>query len=298
MLETEKENEIYELLDEKCGEFFPDTGHWRSNCFRKLNDISPEFFPCHTRDDEWLSLMFQSKFKLSHLPSSIIKQYFQQSEIFQKARHDYEQKIVEWQIDWMNNDGEGWIVDENLGGDFFMFGSKCDIAFRKGIVDTLAAIGMHIDAIEEGIEKNSNKWREQYMQYAFRNIYSPISFGINSNSQNRIEVDPEFQAAWMKMRLYEYYQNHKDSVNKYGEVLPEMKMADEDVRYLNEYLDIKGQERLEQLKLVSNEEVPQEQESELNQKTPTDTTGTTEKGISKQLKRIFNFGKNDSEGGN
>lgn len=267
------ENKIYKLLDKKCGEFFPETGCWYSSCFRRPNDLSLAFFPCHTRDDEWLSLMFQSKFKIFYLSSSFIKQYIQQSEIFQEARHDYEQKIVEWQIDHMNNDGENWITDESLGGDFFMFSSKCDIAFRKGIVDTLKKIGMPTDAIEEGIEKNFNKWGEGYMRCAFRNVYDPISFSINSNSQKCIEVDPEFKAAWMKRRLYQYYQAHKDSIDKYGEILPEMKMSNEDILELNKYLDIKEQERLEQLKLVENEEVSQNQESNVSKTTSTKTEG-------------------------
>lgn len=290
--------EIYNLLDKKCDEFFPETGRWRRNCFEKPKDLKQAFFPCHTRDDEWLSLMFQSSFKIFYLSSSFIKEYIQQSEIFQKARHEYEQKIVEWQIDWMNNGGENWLVDNSLGGEVFMFRSKCDIAFRKGIVDTLTAIGMPIDAIEEGIEKKSNKWRDRYMLLAFRNIYDPILYSINSNSQDYIEVDPEFQAAWIKMRLYEYYQANKDSVDKYGEILPEMKMSDEDIIELNKYLDIKGQERLEQLKLVTNEKVSQEQDSSLNETTPTHTSKPEEKGVLAKLKKTLNFRKNDSESGN
>lgn len=67
----------------------------------------------------------------------------------------------------MRHDGSNWIVDGNLGGDLYIFSSKCDYAFRKGIVDTLLAIGMDINAIEEGIEKNADMWRDQYMNLAF-----------------------------------------------------------------------------------------------------------------------------------
>lgn len=292
------EKEIYKLLDEKCIEFFPETGHWSISCFKRPNDINPKYFPCHTRDDEWLSQMFQSKFEIFHLSLSFIKQYIQQSEIFQKVRHDYEQKIVEWQIDWMNSGGGHWIADEKLGGDLYMFSSKCDIAFRKGIVDTLKKIGMPIDAIEEGIEKNSNKWRENHMSCAFGNVYDQISYSINPNPPKRIEVDPEFKAAWMKKRLYEYYQNHKNSVDKYGEVLPEMRMSNEEIIELDKYLDIKGQERLEQLKLIRKERISQEQESILDKQTLSDTTETKEKGIAMQLKRILNLRKKNSIGSN
>ncbi len=267
------EYEAYTLLDQKCNSFFPATGEWYSCCFQKSNDINPFFFPCHTRDCEWLAYMMQSKFKLYYLPTSFIEKYIQQSVLFQKARHDYEQKIVKWQIDWMNNDGENWLVDKSLGGEFFEFSPKCDIAFRKGIVDTLTAIGMPLDAIEEGIEKNYPKWRNKYMTYAFRNIYYPISFNISSFNEEE-KIDYELQRAWLRKRLYEYYQEHKDSVDKYGIVLSEMKMTEEELKKLDEYIAIKEKERLEQLKTIANEE-----KTLVNK----DTT------IEKQLKKLLSF---------
>ena len=245
------EQEIYKLLDKCVESFFPDTGKWYSNCFSRPSGLEYNNFPCHTRDNEWLAKMFRSKFNINYLPDSFINQYIEQSEIFNTARHDYEQRIVSWQIDWMRNGGENWIIDENLGGDFFIFSDKCDQAFRKGVVDTLSKIGMPIDAIEEGIEKNADKWRERYMKRAFENIYDPVMFGLftqpDPNAQNRMEVSPKLRENWMKLHLYEYYQDHKDSVDKYGEVLDEMIISDEEVKELKKFVEEKGKERLEEL---------------------------------------------------
>lgn len=93
------------------------------------------------------------KYNLYSLGEDTILEYIVNSSNFNKLRYEYEQKIVGWQIDWMRNGGENWVIDQSLGGELFLFSTKCDYAFRKGVVDTLLAIGMDKDAIEEGIEK-------------------------------------------------------------------------------------------------------------------------------------------------
>ena len=170
-------------------------------------------------------------------------EYLINSENFNKLRYEYEQKIVSWQIDWMRSDSGNWI-----GDDFFIFSPKCDYAFRKGIVDTLLAIGMNIDAIEEGIEKNTDKWREGYMRVAFHNIYSGHRFSsYGSDAPTLEEPNQEHYENWRKLRLYEYYIEHKDSVDKYGEVLPEMKMTEIEVTKLKKWLENEHEERMRKI---------------------------------------------------
>lgn len=283
------EKEIYKLLDEKCNEFFPNTGHWDNRCFKKLRTIDESFFPCNTRDNEWLAEMFREKFKVFYLPTYFLKEYMDQSEEFKKARHDYELRVVAWQIDWMLNDGTNWIIDSDYGGDFYLFHPKCDMAFRKGIVDTLFAIGMPMDVIEEGIEKNASKWREGHMRCAFKNVYDPVRFGRNRDTKDTLEVDPSFKDAWLKMRLYEYYQMHKDSVDKYGTVLPEMQMSDDEVRELKAYLEVMGQARLEQLERIKEHERKELENKEPEQKKSSDDEIPPKKGGLMQLLRKISF---------
>ncbi len=237
-----------EFLDKILVDFFPKDGCWESNCFKKSQIVAEENLPCHLRNNDWLSDLILKKYNLYSLGKEIVIEYLNNSENFNKLRYEYEQKIVSWQIDWMRNDGENWITDGNLGEDLYMFSSKCDYAFRKGIVDTLLAIGIDIDAIEEGIEKNSSKWREAYMRVAFYNLYSVSRLSIYG-SKDKILEEPskEHYEKWMKLRLYEYYVEHKASVDKYGEILPEMQMTELEVTELRKWLDEAHKKRMKQI---------------------------------------------------
>lgn len=248
------------ILDEAVDEFFPETGIWYSNCFRRSTDLSKSNLPCHLRNDRWLAEMLKNDQNLVMITSSYIRDYVSNSKHFKEARHDYELKIVKWQIDWMRNGGEGWIVDEDLGGDFYIMSPVCDLAFRKGIYDTLTKIGMDSEVVEEGIEKNADIWRERYMKSAFANEFNPFildfSFSLfgderqineDINKPTLGEVDPRLEEAWLKMRRYDYYQAHKDVVDKYGVVLPEMKMSDDEAQELRGFVSKKAQERYQEI---------------------------------------------------
>ncbi len=242
--------EIEEFLDKTLKNFFPKDGHWHSNCFNKSNFVAEENLPCHLRNDKWLADLILKKYNLYYLGKGTIIEYIINSNNFNKLRHEYEQKIVSWQIDWMCNGGDNWIIDEKLGGDLYLFSTKCDYAFRKGVVDTLLAIGMNINAIEEGIEKNANKWRENHMTIAFRNLYcvSPYSLLPSGNEEKLLEEpSQEHYKKWLKLRLYEYYIEHKDSVDKYGKVLPEMKMTEAEVIELKKWLEVAHEKRMKQI---------------------------------------------------
>ena len=211
--------EVEEFLDKTLEDFFPQDGHWYSNCFNKSDFVAEENLPCHLRDVKWLADLILKKYNLYNLGKGTIIEYIINSNNFNKLRYEYEQKIVSWQIYWMRNGGENWIIDEELGGDLYLFSTKCDYAFRKGVVDTLLAIGMNIDSIEEGIEKNASKWREGHMRIAFHNLYSVSRFSLDGSKDKMLEEpSQEHYEKWMKLRLYEYYIEHKDSVDKYGEI--------------------------------------------------------------------------------
>lgn len=240
--------EIEDFLDKTLEDFFSEDGCWKSNCFNKSKLVDEHNLPCHLRDDNWLANLIIKKYDLYSLEKGTIIEYLINSENFNKLRYGYEQKIVSWQIDWMRNGGENWIIDEELGGELYMFSTKCDYAFRKGVVDTLLAIGMNIDAIEEGIEKNADKWRERYMRVAFHNIYSRYNFGLYGSEDPALEEpSQEHYENWRKLRLYKYYIEHKDSVDKYGEILPEMRMTEIEVTKLNEWLENAHKKRMKKI---------------------------------------------------
>lgn len=243
--------ETVELLDSKIADFFPKEGNWKSNCFRREEVVSESNLPCHLRDIDWLASLIMKKYNLFSLGEGVVREYVRDSKYFNELRSQYEARIVKWQINWMLNDGENWIVDPKYGSpDFFMFSPMCDYGFRKGIVDTLLAIGMDINAIEEGIEKNTDMWLESYMNLAFNNQFNPIfpRYRITSTEKETADklpdVDPVFKDCWLKYRKYQYYQDHKESIEAYGTITPEMQMTDEEVADLLIYLQEQERARL------------------------------------------------------
>lgn len=233
------------LLKEATINFFPKNGVWYSTCFKRPNDLSMEFLPCHLRDELWLAKMLKINQNEKLFPFSIreILEYVKTSEFFKQKRHEYELEIVKWQMKFIRDGGEGWLCSDDCG----IYSPSCDIVFRKGVVDTLLAIGMNKDAIEEGIEKNANLWRENFMEQAFSHRYEPVFF------LSKVQVGPaeeEHKEKWLKMRRYEYYQRHKKSVDKYGVIEPSMIMTIEEVNETKKYLDQKHVERVNQIEDV------------------------------------------------
>lgn len=237
-LEPKTDEELNEILENAAKKFFPEKGNWWNTCFDRPTEYIMKNLPCHLRDNEWLAKMLQIECNLSYISYQRILDFVNNSELFNELRHNYELEIVRWQIVWMKNGCGNWIVDESLGGDEFDWTPLCDIAFRKGIVDTLTAIGMNYDVIEEGIEKNANMWRDFYMNLAFDNKFNQgmLFYDIEA-------VEPEHKENWLKMRRFEYYNKHKKSVDKYGIVLPEMTMSEENAAKLHIYLTRKNSER-------------------------------------------------------
>ena len=247
--ETNNLISIDSILDEATINFFPKSGEWYSDCFRKPRDLSMNNLPCHLRDDMWLARMLNKYQSLSNISFNKILNYVRTSHFFEQKRHEYELEIVKWQINWMRNGGEGWICDDNYGGDAYLLTPVCDLAFRKGVVDTLSRIGMNRDVVEEGIEKNAILWRESLMKTAFRNEYEPVFF------MSKSQVDPaeeEHKEKWLKMRRYEYYQRHKKSVDLYGVATEDMQMSKEEVLEIRQYLEQKHQERMKHIEEVKN----------------------------------------------
>ncbi len=238
--------DLEEKLEEATKMMFSGDGSWSATEFSR-----PKYSLIgHLRDDIWLASRLQ-EFGLRDIFFGTLLNYVKSSPIFKAERDSYEKRVIKWQISWMISGGDGWLVSEEFGEDFIRFNENCDIGFRRGIIRTLEAIGMNIDAIEQGIEENAYLWRNQEMSSAFRNTYEPILGFVSEKFEDMKPVSEEHKNTWMKLRLYEYYQAHKASVDKYGVVTPEMEMSEEEVQSLREYLAKKHEERmvyLEELK--------------------------------------------------
>ena len=133
------------ILEMATLNFFPTEGNWVSSCFKRPNDLNMHNLPCHLRDDAWLASMLMKDQELDYIEYNEVLNFIKTNNYFNDKRHEYEQRIVEWQINWMINGGENWLADLEYGGDLVFLSSSCDIGFRKGIVDTLTKIGIDLN---------------------------------------------------------------------------------------------------------------------------------------------------------
>ncbi|MCI8575223.1 MAG: hypothetical protein HFI09_02005, partial [Bacilli bacterium] len=185
-----------ERLEEATKKLFSGDGHWSSAEYSRPEDS----LIGHLRDDKWLTYKLR-ECGLEDIFFGTLLNYVKTSKVFKAERDAYEQRIVKWQIGWMVNGGDAWLVPEEFGGDFIRFNKNCDIGFRKGILRTLEAIGMDTDAIERGIEENVDLWREREMLSAFRNNYEPILGFVNKKRNDMKPTNEEHKNAWIKLRL-------------------------------------------------------------------------------------------------
>ena len=229
--------EIIEVLDREVLNIFPKTGEWTSACFSRGDQL-----PCHLRDDLWLADWF--KRKLEHKDIYISKldvlSYIRLSKLFEELRHSYELEIVRWQIKWMLNGGEGWLMPYGTDEFDLMFSPDVDRIFRAGVVKTLTRIGMDKEVVEEGIEIFSNLWREYYMKKAFQHAYEPFGFMRKTKLEPASE---EHKQNWLKMRRYEYYMEHQKIIDEVGSAHKDMFMSGLEVNELRNLLYKQNEER-------------------------------------------------------
>lgn len=221
LMKNYNKTELYKILEEEIKTFFPKDGIWYSNCFSKPKEVGYGNMPCHLRDNKWLTSLMLQKLDLNNTYYDEVYAYLLSSNEFQEKRHEYELEIVKWQINF-TPDGEGLLMDEAHGSDLWKMTEDCDKSFRWSVKHTLEAIGMNSDVIEEGLEKYSALWRDTYMKLAFDNRYNPLTsipylIGRNDNFIRLSKPDEKHKEKWLELRKYEYYLEHKTSVDNYGD---------------------------------------------------------------------------------
>lgn len=190
--------------------------------------------PCHLRDNGWMSNLLHQNLIEKGIYISVpkIKAFIDSSKKFTDLRHNYELEIVRWQIEFMKNGGENWVMPKGFDEISLLCSPNVDKMFRGGVFETLSAIGMNKEVIEEGIEKNADIWREQYMNLAFRHAFEPFGF-----MRDQIELaDESHKNLWLTLRRYNYYIDHKDSVDKYGVVTFDMQCMQSDHEYQSQLI--------------------------------------------------------------
>ena len=234
--------EIPTILDKEIGELFPVTGEWLSSCFSRPTNFSKRSLPCHLRDYDWLSEYMKDRLindKGIMVDANVIKDYIQKSHMFEVMRDNYEQSIVKWQIEYMNGGGEGFLMPKGSNEISFLFSNNVEELFRTSVILTLTRIGMDRDAIEKGLERNSKLWLDRYIRKSFEHEFEPVIYFHGSPDP----ASEEHRKNWVALRKYDYYRKHKDSINKYGFITPEMNLTAEEVNKLEQILEVQNAER-------------------------------------------------------
>ena len=246
------EDEIELMLKKESRNFFPETGRWHSGLYGNTKGVVPENAPSHLNDTEWLVELVKQHLREEkgiEIPYSKIYDYVQTSPEFKNAKHDYAMDVVKWQIDWMNGGGGGWLLPDGYN-DFAMFGPNADIAFRGGVVKTLTAIGLDKELVEEGLETFADDWLERNMTRAFNNEFNPVRrYSIARADKGDIKGEKLPPASekhlqeWLMLRKWEYYQEHKASVDKYGSKTMSMCLDKDDAMDLARSVERQNAER-------------------------------------------------------
>ena len=227
-------DEIFEYLEKECATFFPANGHWFGSCYKKPEEINRKYLPCHLRDYNWLSELMHEELKEKgvSISTDLIKSFMINSRNFNELRYNDELEIVSWQIEWMDNGGEHWLIPDNFGGDFWIHGGNCDECFRQGVIKTLTAIGMNKGIVEYGLEIYADMWRDKYMDLAFENRYNPTA--NNFLRRNSIEALPPpvkgHKEMWLTVRKYKYFIEHKRILERLNLVQENMQLEEKQLR--------------------------------------------------------------------
>ena len=231
------------ILEEDIKNFFPNSGHWYDNCFSRPSEVWSINLPCHLRDNAWMSQLLHKvlKDKKIYIKPHAIKQFMDNSETFAELRHQYELKIVEWQINWVMSGGTNWMMPKGTDEFSLIFSEDYDKIIRGGIVKTLRAIGMDAEVIEEGLEKYADIWRPSAMERGFTHKYEPVAFMVGTPGK----ADAEHKQNWLADREYQYYQAHKNLVDNYGTRTPAMQMTPEEHAKLVILLEKQNKQRSE-----------------------------------------------------
>jgi hypothetical protein len=108
----------------------------------------------------------------------------------------------------------------------------------------LTMIGMDEEVVNEGLEKYSDFWLDKYIDIAFEQEFN---FKVNENDE-MLSLG-KLHKMWKDVRLFEYYQNHKEWVDKYGKVSDEMVMPKEEYITMKKIVNEQAQLRKDNEKI-------------------------------------------------
>ena len=228
-------------LDCIVKKMFPDISFEALFEKRDRNELNDQNIILNLENKAWLTKYFQTKFP--NISKEKIEKYICTSSGFYRIIHDYQMSIARWLINYINVNSKGFLRME----DKLCFSIvETDYAFRKSLSDSLEYLGFSYDRKEEAIETFSKNWRRPRMSATFYNAFVGNMALVARETYKNYSLN--FRDDWIKLKEYDYYQKHKDSVYKYSEPTPAMLMDKEEAEELKKTLIELSEKRHDELK--------------------------------------------------
>ena len=179
----------------------------------KRDEATADALPFHTRDAQWMQAHIKNVMDQADKPvePNNIQVFMDWSPEFDVARFQFEQSLVKSEI-------IATLRQDHVSG-MAAYANNYDEVFRIVILDKMGqTYGLDRQTAEIALEANSKIWREPTMVQAFNNQFYRNKDMANYGSR------PMHQALWMRVREYDYYQDHKAVVDKVGAATPAMKL--------------------------------------------------------------------------
>lgn len=233
---------------------------------RAKHTYTDDYLPLHTRDNVWLTKYVtnviaeyepQQRLRAKH-----VENFVANSSAFDVMRNEYEQRVIRAQIPFLLNESTpNCLMDENCCPYNYKDLPNFDQFFRNEVIRSMGRFGINEHNIEIALERNADLWRQQTMVQSFENAYYPLSTDTYKSiapwwkAFNNLKQ--AHQAAWLKVREYEYYQDHHEIIDELGLATESMQMKPSELARAKKQLLKFERMRDKMLKGDINDFVPQ-----------------------------------------
>ncbi len=196
---------------------------WHNEVFFELDEVNKALLirdnlPHHTRDNAWLARYMQHILADYHNNQDVdlrnAEMFVSTSLDFDKYRCQYEQSLIKTRIQelWDGSRSEAPIPVSYAAGRFD-HDVNYDKIFRQTVLNDMTNLGIDQHSVEVGLETNAKLWREGAMHHTFKNRYYPNATEMSIGDFLR---RGKHEDAWVKLREYQYYQEHKAVIDEVG----------------------------------------------------------------------------------
>lgn len=221
---------------------------WNKNWIKNKNKNNLNYLPAHlnnTQEDiDWIKNLLHEEMlydKDIYVSPEKIENFLRTNKTYGTYKYLYQLKVVRSLIEYMMAGGRGY---KKAPQEYSNYIANSDYVkyFRQSLIATLKELGFDDNIIENGIEKYSDLWLEPTLIKTFKQKYEPL----NENGVPMICADKKHMDNWLALEKHNYYEEHKNSVNKYGNPKKlNLKISPEKLQALKERVEKQNDERLE-----------------------------------------------------